>query len=100
MLGQGMAMREIFSLLERVAPTDYTVLVEGESGTGKELVAEAVHLHSAQRTGPFIVVDCSAIARELIESELFGHVKGAFTGAAGSRKGAFEAARGRHAVSG
>ena len=94
MLGKSLNMREIFSLLERVAPTDYTVLVEGESGTGKELVAEAVHMHSARSKGPFIVVDCSAIARELIESELFGHVKGAFTGAVGARKGAFEAARG------
>lgn len=94
MLGKSLAMREIFSLLERVAPTDYTVLVEGESGTGKELVAEAIHMHSNRSNGPFIVVDCSAIARELIESELFGHVKGAFTGAVGARKGAFEAARG------
>ena len=94
MLGRSLAMREIFSLLERVAPTDYTVLVEGESGTGKELVAEALHSHSQRAKGPFIVVDCSAIARDLIESELFGHVKGAFTGATGDRKGAFEAARG------
>ncbi len=94
MLGKGLAMREIFSLLERVAPTDYTVLVEGESGTGKELVAEAIHKNSPRKDGPLIVVDCSAIARELIESELFGHVKGAFTGATGTRKGAFEAARG------
>ena len=94
MLGKSLAMREIFSLLERVSPTDYTVLVEGESGTGKELIAEAVHMHSARKAGPFIVVDCSAIARDLIESELFGHVKGAFTGATATRKGAFEAARG------
>ncbi len=94
LLGRSLAMREIFSLLERVSPTDYTVLVEGESGTGKELVAEAVHTHSDRSGGPFIVVDCSAIARDLIESELFGHVKGAFTGATGNRKGAFEAARG------
>ena len=94
MLGRSLGMREIFSLLERVAPTDYTVLVEGESGTGKELVAEAIHSHSPRKSGPFIVVDCSAIARDLIESELFGHVKGAFTGATGNRKGAFEAARG------
>lgn len=94
MLGHSLAMREIFSLLERVAPTDYTVLVEGESGTGKELIAEAIHMHSARKNQPLIVVDCSAIARDLIESELFGHVKGAFTGATGTRKGAFEAARG------
>jgi DNA-binding NtrC family response regulator len=94
MLGKSLVMREIFSLLERVAPTDATVLIEGESGTGKELVAEALHINSPRAKGPFIVVDCSAIAREIIESELFGHVKGAFTGAAGSRKGAFEAANG------
>lgn len=94
MLGQSLAMREIFSLLERVAPTDATVLVEGESGTGKELVAEALHSHSARKDKPFIVVDCSAIPRDLIESELFGHIKGAFTGATGNRKGAFEAAQG------
>ncbi|MFU8803710.1 MAG: sigma 54-interacting transcriptional regulator [Bradymonadaceae bacterium] len=92
--GKSLGMREIFALLERVSPTDATVLIEGESGTGKELVAEAIHDHSPRKSGPFIVLDCSAIARELIESELFGHVKGAFTGAAGTRKGAFEAAQG------
>ena len=94
MIGRSMAMREIFSLLARVAPTDFRVLVEGESGTGKELIAEALHSHSNRKNGPLVVVDCSAIARELIESELFGHVKGAFTGATANRKGAFEAARG------
>lgn len=94
LIGHSLSMREIFAMLERVAPTDATVLIEGESGTGKELIAEAVHMHSPRKDGPFIVVDCSAIARELIESELFGHVKGAFTGATGSRKGAFEAADG------
>jgi DNA-binding NtrC family response regulator len=94
MLGKSLAMREIFALLERVAPTDATVLIEGESGTGKELVAEGIHASSPRAKGPFIVVDCSAIARDIIESELFGHVKGAFTGASGSRKGAFEAANG------
>ena len=94
LIGKSLNMREIFSLLERVAATDYTVLVEGESGTGKELVAEAVHTHSPRRGGPFVVVDCSAIPRDLIESELFGHLKGAFTGATATRKGAFEAAGG------
>lgn len=94
LLGRSVGMREIFAMLERVAPTDATVLIEGESGTGKELIAEAIHEHSPRNDGPFIVVDCSAIARELIESELFGHVKGAFTGATGQRKGAFEAASG------
>lgn len=94
LLGSSRSMREIFSMLERVAPTEATVLIEGESGTGKELVAEAVHNHSPRSDGPLVVLDCSAIPRDLIESELFGHVKGAFTGATGSRKGAFEAARG------
>jgi DNA-binding NtrC family response regulator len=94
LLGESLAMREIFSLLERVAPSDATVLVEGESGTGKELVAEALHSHSPRSDKPFIVIDCSAIPRDLIESELFGHIKGAFTGATGNRKGAFEAAEG------
>jgi DNA-binding NtrC family response regulator len=94
LIGGSVAMREIFAMLERVAPTDATVLIEGESGTGKELIAEAIHEHSPRKDKPFIVVDCSAIARELIESELFGHVKGAFTGATGQRKGAFEAASG------
>lgn len=94
LLGKSLVMREIFAMLERVSHTDATVLIEGESGTGKELVAEAIHMNSPRKDGPFIVVDCSAIARDIIESELFGHVKGAFTGATGTRKGAFEAATG------
>lgn len=94
LLGKSVGMREIFAMLDRVARTDATVLIEGESGTGKELVAEAIHMNSHRKGGPFVVVDCSAIARDIIESELFGHVKGAFTGATGTRKGAFEAAEG------
>ena len=94
MLGGSAAMREIFAVLERVAPTDMTVLIEGESGTGKELVADAIHQHSKRAAGPLVVFDCSAVAPNLIESELFGHVKGAFTGATGSRSGAFERANG------
>ena len=94
MLGASKKMREIFGLLERVAPTDATVLVEGKSGTGKELVAEAIHSHSKRADKPFIVFDCSAVSKDLIESELFGHVKGAFTGAHTDRKGAFEQAQG------
>lgn len=94
LLGASRAMREVFGLLERVAPTDATVLVEGESGTGKELVAEAVHAASARAGGPLVVFDCSAVSRDLIESELFGHVRGAFTGATADRAGAFEEARG------
>ncbi|OIP43010.1 MAG: hypothetical protein AUK47_03255 [Deltaproteobacteria bacterium CG2_30_63_29] len=94
LIGQSLVMREIFSLLQRVAPTSATLLIEGESGTGKELVAEAVHLNSPRRDKPFVVFDCSAVSRELIESELFGHVKGSFTGAVANRKGAFEQADG------
>ncbi|MGM0576207.1 MAG: sigma 54-interacting transcriptional regulator [Myxococcota bacterium] len=94
LLGRSGQMREIFALLARVAPTDATVLVEGESGTGKELVADAVHRHSDRRDRPLVVFDCSAVAPELIESELFGHVKGAFTGAVAPRKGVFEQAHG------
>ena len=94
LLGQSLVMREIFSLLERVAPTPATVLIEGESGTGKELIAEAIHSHSPRKDKPLVVFDCSAVSRDLIESELFGHVKGSFTGAIGNRKGAFEQANG------
>jgi transcriptional regulator with GAF, ATPase, and Fis domain len=84
----------VFAMLERVAPTDTTLLVEGETGTGKELVAEGVHEESQRSSGPFVVFDCSAVSPTLIESELFGHVRGAFTGAIGDRAGAFEAADG------
>ncbi len=94
LLGQSIPMRRIFALLERIAPTDTTVLVEGETGTGKELVAEALHDESPRVRNPFIVFDCSAASATLIESELFGHVRGSFTGATGDRPGAFEAANG------
>jgi transcriptional regulator with PAS, ATPase and Fis domain len=88
------AMRHVFALLERAARSDVTVLLEGESGTGKDVLALAVHQESARREGPFVVVDCGAIPENLIESELFGHEKGAFTGALASRPGAFEQAEG------
>ncbi len=94
LLGASIAMRRLYTILERVAPTDDTVLIEGETGTGKELVAEALHEESARVSAPFVVFDCSAVAANLIESELFGHVRGAFTGAASDRAGAFEAADG------
>jgi hypothetical protein len=94
MLGGSAAMRQVFAVLERIAVTDATVLIEGESGTGKELVAEAVHDESERASRPFIVFDCSAVSASLIESELFGHIKGAFTGAQNDRVGAFEAADG------
>jgi DNA-binding NtrC family response regulator len=94
LIGASSQMREIFALLARIAPSDATVLIEGASGTGKELVAEAIHLHSRRAEGPWVVFDCSAVAPDLIESELFGHVRGAFTGAVADRMGVFEAATG------
>jgi len=94
LIGGSSEMREIFALLARVAPTDATVLIEGESGTGKELVAEALHHHSMRRNKPLVVFDCSAVPAELMESELFGHEKGAFTGAVQKRLGALAEADG------
>jgi transcriptional regulator with GAF, ATPase, and Fis domain len=87
-------MRQVFEMVERVAPSDVAVTILGETGTGKELVARAIHHRSARREAPFIPVNCSAIAESLIESELFGHEKGAFSGADRLRKGAFEEANG------
>ena len=94
LIGQGRAMRQIFETIQKVAETDLSVLVRGESGTGKELVAQALHQRSARRAKPFIAVNCAAISKELVESELFGHEKGAFTGADARRIGKFEAANG------
>jgi transcriptional regulator with GAF, ATPase, and Fis domain len=94
LVGSGIAMREVFGILERVAPTDLTVLVTGPTGTGKELVSRAIHNRSQRRAKPFVVFDCGAAPETLVESELFGHEKGAFTGAIGSREGLFEAAHG------
>ena len=94
MAGKSLGMRELFAVLELAAPTDATVLIEGESGTGKEVTARAIHDASARAAGPFVVVDCSAISESLIESHLFGHVRGAFTGAERERKGAFVEAHG------
>jgi two-component system, NtrC family, response regulator GlrR len=93
-LGSSAAMRRIFALLPRVAAADSTLLLEGETGTGKGLIADAVHGASPRSAGPFVVVDCGSIPPTLIESELFGHEKGAFTGAHTTRAGAFEAADG------
>ncbi|MDF1564724.1 MAG: sigma 54-interacting transcriptional regulator [Deltaproteobacteria bacterium] len=94
LLGQDRKMREIFTLLGDVAPTEATVIIEGETGTGKELVAHAIHAHSDRRDGPLEVFDCSSIPEDLIESALFGHVKGSFTGATQTRAGVFERASG------
>jgi DNA-binding NtrC family response regulator len=94
MLGASLPMRMIYTVLERAAATDATVLLLGETGTGKDVAARSIHAASPRRGGPFVPVDCGAIPENLIESELFGHVRGAFTGAVSSRKGAFEEANG------
>lgn len=87
-------MRKVCEMIERVAPTDTTVLVLGESGTGKELVAKAIHAHSTRKTKNFLPINCAALPEPLLESEMFGHVKGAFTGATVHKEGLFEAANG------
>ena len=94
LIGRSQAMQEVYRLITRVLHNDLTVLVLGESGTGKELVAEAIHELGARKTGPFVPVNTAAISRELIESELFGHEKGAFTGATARSIGKFEQAQG------
>jgi DNA-binding NtrC family response regulator len=94
LVGNSIPMRAVFALLERAATSDATVLLEGETGTGKGAAAEALHLASARAGKPLVVVDCGAIAANLLESELFGHQKGAFTGAAGGRVGLLEEANG------
>ncbi len=94
MVGAAEPMREVHRIVDRVAPTTSTVLVQGETGTGKELIARAIHSSSRRSHRPFVTVDCSALAESLLESELFGHVKGAFTGAVGDKRGLFEAAAG------
>jgi transcriptional regulator of acetoin/glycerol metabolism len=93
-IGGSRYMKELFGLLDRVANTEATVLLEGETGTGKELLAEAIHRRSARRGGAFVVVDCGALPRDLIGSELFGHVRGAFTGALTAKRGLIEEADG------
>jgi two-component system response regulator HydG len=94
LIGQSSAMRKIFDAIETVGPTDATVLVTGESGTGKELVARAIHQASPRRFHPLVVIHCGALTETLLESELFGHEKGAFTGAQYRKKGKFEIAEG------
>ncbi|NMB75737.1 MAG: sigma-54-dependent Fis family transcriptional regulator [Myxococcales bacterium] len=94
LIGETPAMKAIYDIIEKVADTPSTVLIQGESGTGKELIAAALHFNSARRARPFIKINCAAIPRELMESELFGHEKGAFTGAVNSKPGRFELADG------
>jgi transcriptional regulator with GAF, ATPase, and Fis domain len=94
MVGGSPAMRKVFDFIRRVAPTDSTVLIQGESGTGKELVARALHRNSSRADRSFVAINCAAIAETLLESELFGHEKGAFTGAAAQKKGKVEVAEG------
>ncbi len=94
MLGHTQAMREIFAVVSRIARTDVTVLIQGESGTGKELLARAVHANSARGNRPFVAINCGAIPDTLLESELFGHERGAYTGAHMQRKGKLELAEG------
>jgi two-component system NtrC family response regulator len=93
-VGKSKRMQEVFELISKMAPSSATILIEGESGTGKELVAKSIHFNSPRRDKPFIAVNCSALSEHLLESELFGHEKGAFTGAIAMKKGRFELADG------
>ncbi len=93
-IAESPAMRKVCEMIERVAPTDTTVLILGDSGTGKELVAKAIHAHSLRKTKCFLPINCAAMPEPLLESEMFGHVKGAFTGASANKEGLFEAAGG------
>ncbi|MCK4221866.1 MAG: sigma-54-dependent Fis family transcriptional regulator, partial [Dehalococcoidia bacterium] len=93
-IGRSKSMREVEGLIRQVAPTDSTVLISGGTGTGKELAARAIHSQSNRKDGPFVVVDCGCLVESLFESELFGHVKGSFTGATETKHGRFEVANG------
>jgi DNA-binding NtrC family response regulator len=94
LIGRSPAMLELYKEIARVAPARSTVLITGESGTGKELVAQAIHQHSTRASGPFVPINCGALAETLLEAELFGHVKGSFTGATADRRGLWEEAKG------
>jgi two-component system, NtrC family, response regulator HydG len=93
-IAKGAAMRQVFELVRRAAPSDATILIQGESGTGKELIARMIHVRSLRASKPFVAVDCGTLPEPLLESELFGHVKGAFTGAVAAKKGLVEEAAG------
>ncbi len=93
-IGASRSMRQVFRLIDRIADSDSTILINGETGTGKGLVAKAIHLSSYRQDKPFVSINCGAIPENLLESELFGHVKGAFTGATGPKTGKFEVANG------
>ena len=94
LVGEGARMKEVYQFLKRVAPTESTVLIEGESGTGKELAARALHRNSPRAAKPFVAINCAAIPETLLESDLFGHERGAFTGAGSLKKGRLEVADG------
>ena len=94
LVGACEGMRDVYRRVDKVAPTDITVLLEGETGTGKELIAREIHRRSPRADGPFVPLNCGAIPETLLEAELFGHVRGAFTGAVASRLGRFQAASG------
>ena len=100
LIGSGPAMQKVFALTRRVARSNASVLLLGETGTGKELIAKAIHQTSQRATGPFVRVNCGALSESLLESELFGHVRGSFTGAIANRTGRFEAAHGIATLSG
>ena len=93
-VGESTSMKEIFDIIERIADSDTTIIINGETGTGKGLIAKAIHQRSHRHNGPFVQINCGAISEGLLESELFGHVKGAFTGALSDKPGKFEQARG------
>ncbi len=93
LVGKSKSIRSVFNMIDRVAPLESTVLLYGETGTGKEMVAKAIHHNSPRKSGPMVTVDCGSLAETLLESELFGHIKGAFTGAHAAKKGRFEQAQ-------